>query len=139
MARQNQYELGTSFPHEGFVQQGIEAHFRARGFEILPGGNTDLLCRNPELGETWVIEAKGETSGTGLDFRTGLGQLLQQMDSSEYVYAIAVPATSQFLSQCKKLSAWVRLALKLHIILVQEDGRVHILRPEDALSLENEG
>lgn len=28
-------------------------------------------------GRRWLIEAKGQTSGVGLDFRTGLGQLVQ--------------------------------------------------------------
>lgn len=139
MARQNQYKLGEDFPCEGFVQKSIEAYFLDHGFHILGVENPDLLCRNPESGQTWVIEAKGETLNIGLDFRTGLGQLLQQMDSPEHVYAIAVPEISQFLSQCEKLSSWVRDALNLRIILVQEDGRVHILQPGDVLPSENEG
>src|SRR5436309_15921785 len=67
------YQLGDEFPREGFVQAALEQHFAA--CERVEAGWADLACVD-ENGVRWVIEAKGETSDTGLDFRTGLGQLL---------------------------------------------------------------
>lgn len=68
------------FPNETFVQKALEAHFQSRGFVAVSKGYTDLVVDHPESGERWVIEAKGETEAVGLDFRTGLGQLVQGMD-----------------------------------------------------------
>lgn len=77
-----------------------------------------------------MIEAKGETSDTGLDFRTGLGQLLS-MRGREAAYALAVPDTARFERYRAEVAPWVRSALNLHWIIVSEDGAVRIEAPGD--------
>lgn len=121
--------LGDQFPREAFVQKNIERHFSELGFTSFHYSFTDLACQNHETGETWIIEAKGETSATGLDFRTGLGQLLQSMQDKSFRYGIAVPKTEKFKNQVARLSDWVRYNLCLHIIYVDENGTVEILDP----------
>jgi hypothetical protein len=120
------YQLGDEFPREGFVQAAIEQHFGA--CERVEAGWADLACVD-ENGLRWVIEAKGETSDTGLDFRTGLGQLLQGMQGPEARYALAMPDTLKFARQRERVSGRVRTALGLNWILVDEHGAVTIVAP----------
>ncbi len=77
----------------------------------------------------WVIEAKGETSSTGLDFRTRLGQLLTAMDEPANRYAVAVPDTPRFQRLTGQISPFVRRALGLHWIFVDQDGVVTVEPP----------
>ena len=80
------FHKNNEFPNEAFVQQAIEAYFTAEDFQIEQGGYSDLVCCNGEHGHRWIIEAKGQTSAVGLDFRTGLGQLLQAMQDPTALY-----------------------------------------------------
>lgn len=125
------YALGTSFPYEGFVQEAIERHFRSFGYVEETKGHVDLACRHPQTGQAWVVEAKGETSQVGLDFRTGLGQLLQRMSDPEATHALAVPDTPKFRLQVEAVPAWVREALGLHWLLVGETGQVDVISPDE--------
>lgn len=127
------YQRGFDFPHEGFVQTEITDYFRDRGYTILEEGFTDLVCVCETRKCKWIIEAKGVTASTGLDFRTGLGQLIQGMEEEGVNYAIAVPEVEQFLKQCSRVTAWVRRALNLHFLLIDEHGRVRIVYPHDDL------
>lgn len=127
------YHYPGEFPREAFVQQAIAAHFTALGFQTETGGYSDLVCHSVERGERWVIEAKGQTGAVGLDFRTGLGQVLQAMGDPSYLYGVAVPNTPQFIAQCRKVSEWVRSALRLHWLLVESDGSVTVIKPEESL------
>lgn len=76
----SKYQRGVEFPHEGFVQSAIETYFTSKKYTILEEDYSDLVCINEQDNDKWVIEAKGKTSAIGLDFRTGLGQLIQRMD-----------------------------------------------------------
>ncbi|MFZ5815227.1 MAG: hypothetical protein ACOY93_07975 [Bacillota bacterium] len=125
------FQLGTGFPHEGFVQQVLEEHFRRSGFVIRQAGDADLDAYHPQLGSRWIIEAKGETSSTGLDFRTGLGQLLTRMADPAVQYGLAVPDTPRFRTQLRTISPWVRKTLHLHWVLVGPDRSVRIYRAQD--------
>jgi hypothetical protein len=127
------YRLGAKFPHEGYVQSAIEAHFLGLGFTIDTNSDADLLCAHSETGERWLVEAKGVTSAIGLDFRTGLGQLVQRMTDASVKYGIAVPEVERFLSQCRPVSSWVRERLGLHWLLVSEDGSVRRVAPSETL------
>jgi hypothetical protein len=84
----------------------------------------DLICRHPITGERWIIEAKGRTTAIGLDFRTGLGQILQAIADERSVYALAVPALPEFLNQTQRVNPWVRRCLNLHWLVVSSDGKV---------------
>lgn len=120
------------FPHEGFVQGAIEAHFRNAGYALGTDSHVDLLCRHPETGETWHIEAKGVTTQIGLDFRTCLGQLVQAMSANGARYGVAIPDTAAYHAQVAKLSPWVVDQLQLHWLLVALDGSVRIVTPTPA-------
>jgi hypothetical protein len=123
------YRLGTEFPREGFVQAALERHFSACARES--AGHADLACRD-ENGQRWLIEAKGETSDVGLDFRTGLGQVLQGTPSPEWRPALAMPDTPKFERQRARTPEWVRSALGLHWVLVDASGTIRVVPPARA-------
>lgn len=125
------YHYSAKFPRETFVQKAIESHFRLGGFQFEKQGFADLACRNDKLGEHWIIEAKGVTSDVGLDFKTGLGQLLQHVDNPSTLYGVAVPETDAFLKQCRSISEWVRQTLNLYWLFVRPDGSIRIVSPEE--------
>jgi hypothetical protein len=120
------FKLGVNFPREGFVQATLESQFSL--CERLEVGWADFACVDHQ-GRRWVIEAKGETSSSGLDFRTGLGQLLQNMGDSNALYGMAVPDTPKFEAQLARVPDWVRSALGLHWLIVAEDGSLRIEPP----------
>jgi hypothetical protein len=80
-------------------------------------------------GQRWIIEAKGETTQVGLDFRTGLGQLLQNMGDERTRYGLAIPDTPRFAAQTARVSTWSRRALRLHWLVVSANGAVRIDGP----------
>ena len=127
------YKLGTEFPHEGFVQRAIDTHFQSLGFVMGSKGHVDLVCDHPTTRERWIIEAKGETSDVGLDFRTGLGQLIQAMDEGEAMYGIAIPDTPKFRYQLAKVSTRVREVLGLHWVVVAASGTVRVFNSREKL------
>lgn len=127
------FQRGLNFPHEGFIQIAIESYFKEHGYRIISEGYADLVCICDKTCRKWVVEAKGETTSIGLDFRTGLGQLVQKMNNPKTNYAIAVPKTTQFIKQCSQISKWVRISLNMHIILIDDQGNVQIIGPQDEI------
>ena len=123
------YWRGPDYPNEKFVQQALEHHYANLGYIFIKESNADLVCIDKQGQDKWVIEAKGKTSSIGLDFRTGLGQLLQGMRETGINYAIAVPEIHQFTTQARKLAPWLRKLLNLHIIFVNEDGQLRFVSP----------
>ena len=97
MSKRVRYPRGDKFPNEGFVQRAIEAYFTNLGFELERSGYSDLVCKREDTGECWVVEAKGLTTEVGLDFRTGLGQLIQRMTDDHCNYGLAVPQIDEFI------------------------------------------
>ena len=90
-----------------------------------------MVCICEKSKSKWIIEAKGKTAAVGLDFRTGLGQLVQRMKEQDSNYAIAVPETAQFIKQCSVISKWVRVSLNIHIIFVDMQGNIRIVYPNE--------
>ncbi|WP_052116078.1 hypothetical protein [Noviluteimonas dokdonensis] len=127
------YKRGAEFPHEGFVQHALERHFANRGYEIDSGGRVDLLCQSLANGQSWHIEVKGVTTQIGLDFRTGLGQLVQAVTAGNMMYGLAIPDTPAFRTQVARVSRRVTEALNLHWLLVSPDGGVLIVPPTGAM------
>ena len=125
--RKSEFPRGELFPSEAFVQKCLQAHFLKEGYEIRSEPPTDLVAVHPTRPDVWHVEAKGETADTGLDFRTGLGQLLQRMRDPQRRYGLAVPDIEKFTAQCRQVSGWVRESLKLNWILVRSDGSVRIV------------
>ncbi len=125
------FQRGLEFPHEGFVQKAIENFFSGQGYFIVEEGYADLVCICDSNCRKWIIEAKGKTTAIGLDFRTGIGQLVQRMNEQGINYAIAVPEIDQFIMQCSKISKWVRELLNIHFILVDEQSNVRIILPHE--------
>ncbi|RBY96024.1 hypothetical protein DQ237_11400 [Blastococcus sp. TF02-8] len=78
-------------------------------------------------GATIIAEAKGHTSGPGLDVDTMYGQLLRRMESEDQPgvrYAAVVPAS--YLPAAKRVPTWVRSRLRIDVYGVHEDGRVEL-------------
>lgn len=125
----SKYQRGVEFPHEGFVQSAIETYFTSKKYVILEEDYSDLVCINEQDNDKWVIEAKGKTSAIGLDFRTGLGQLIQRMDQQETNYALAIPEIKQFIKQASIIPKWVRKSLNIHLIFVDGKGNIKIISP----------
>lgn len=127
------FKRGTSFPNEGFIQAAIEAHFLRLGFVQESHAATDYIGTHPQTKERWAIEAKGQTTAIGLDFRTGLGQLVQRMDSKDTNYGIAFPDIPQFQNQVAQLAPWVCEALGIHWLAVSSSGDIVITNPSGKL------
>jgi hypothetical protein len=128
MAGQN-FKRGVDFPNEGFVQLAVARHFEALGFVEVQDGHADYAGLHPVTGARWRVEAKGMTTAVGLDFRTGLGQLLQGMSNQQANHGLAIPNTPQFRRQVQAVPAWVREVLRLHWFFVREDGAVIVDSP----------
>jgi hypothetical protein len=127
------YKRGSAFPNEAFVQAAIEKHFRSSGYERVVAAHSDYACHHPSTGDRWVIEAKGATSAIGLDFRTGLGQLVQRASEPTVRYALVVPNMPKFLTQCSQVSAWVRESLGIYWLIVSEDSSIRVVSPKEHL------
>ncbi len=121
----------AEFPREAFVQASIERHFLDLGFTLREVGFADFACEKPGSSENWVIEAKGETAAVGLDFRTGIGQLVLHITDRTTRYGLAVPDTEKFIKQCDKLPSRVRESLNIFILLVNSSGQVQIVAPNE--------
>jgi len=68
---QQTFRLGTEFPREGFVQAALESYFGGLGFQPFAHGHVDYAGLHPDTRETWLVEAKGETSGRGTRLANG--------------------------------------------------------------------
>ena len=120
------FKRGIEWPNEGFIQGAIEEYFLAGGFEIEKHRTIDLVCVHPTTGVKWRVEAKGLTTAVGLDFRTGLGQLLQGMKVQGIHYGLAVPDIPQFRRQVLEVPPWVVDALGINWLFVQQDRTVRL-------------
>lgn len=127
------FKRNASFPHEAFVRLAIQTHFNSSGYQRIDVPHSDYACVHPANGVQWVIEAKGETYEIGVDFRSGLGQLVQRATTPNVRYAIALPNIPQFISQCKQVSTWVRVSIGIYWLIVSEDGSVITVPPQDKL------
>jgi len=131
MANSSGFKRGDDFPNEGFIQKSIENYFSKLGYDKLNEKYVDYVALHPISKERWVIEAKGESKAIGTDFNTCIGQIIKRMDLRDAKYAIAIPETNQYLIQIKSIKPWVRNVLQLHWILVNSDGDVKIIAPND--------
>ena len=130
------YKNGLDFPNEGFVQVAIERYFDECGYIVQNLTNADLDTVHPSSKDRWIIEAKGDTkSNAGLDFKTGLGQLLTRMDDPDSKYAIAVPYTQKFCQLCGKVPKRVRELLNIYWLFVSESGEVYQCSPIETVQL----
>lgn len=130
------YKNGLDFPNEGFIQATIERYFEERGYIAQSLTNADLDTVHPSSKDHWIIEAKGDTkSNAGLDFKTGLGQLLTRMDDPDSKYAIAVPYTEKFCQLCSKVPERVRESLNIYWLFVSESGETHQFSPIEHVQL----
>ncbi len=127
---EHRFKRGLDFPNEGFVQQAIEAHFAVLGFTRKRERHADYAGHHLETGEKWLIEAKGMTAAVGLDFRTGIGQILQGMSDEKSNHGLAVPDLPQFHRQVNAVPPWVRSVLRLHWLFVRADGSVYVDSPD---------
>jgi hypothetical protein len=112
------------FPREAFVQRNIQSYFSHLGFQQVKGGSADWVCHYPESGQRWHVECKGLTTAVGLDFRTGLGQLMQAMQLDDTNYAMAVPNIPAFLHQIERMNSEFVTHIGLQFLLVDPSGGI---------------
>lgn len=112
------------FPREAFVQKAVERHFVGQGFQQITEGHADWVCIHPHTGQRWHVECKGQTTAVGLDFRTGLGQLIQAMRVDDTCYAMAVPNIPPFLRQIERMDPQWLARLGIQFLLVDTESRV---------------
>lgn len=130
MGTAQRFRNGVEFPNEGFVQFALDRHFAGLGFTEHCGSRADVDLRNPSTGARWVVEAKGDTKqNAGLDFKTGLGQLLLGMSDAEAQYGIAVPDIPRFRALCASFPERVRAGLNIHWLFVGADAHVRVIPP----------
>lgn len=127
------FKLGDLYPSEGFVQRAVEWHFLGMGYRLTPIPHADFCFTHPETNRRWLIEAKGVTAATGLDYHTGLGQLVQRIRDDITDPAIAVPATPFFRRRFQRMSPRVRTALHLTWLLVRADQSVETVTPDQCV------
>jgi len=118
------------FPAEDAVIVGVCAWLTAKACTFEQRSYVDIVAHAPDGGQQWVIEAKGETANSGLDFRTCLGQILPAMRNDGARYTVAVPATPASPTRCAGISDHVRRALGLHWLLVDRGGQVWLIKPD---------
>jgi hypothetical protein len=135
---QEDFPLGADFPHEGFVQKSLVAHLDSLGFRRFPRNHLDYAGCHPDTHEIWIVEAKGKTRNTCLDFRTGLGQIIVAMTDPNARYGLAVPWNQRFVELCKNIPNHVRSVLRLHCLLVNEAGQIRIIGPDEPIPLPGE-
>ncbi|MBR1172979.1 hypothetical protein JQ617_03340 [Bradyrhizobium sp. KB893862 SZCCT0404] len=125
------YRGKTDFPNEAFVQQAVEQWLTRDGFRVFRDRLVDVKASRDSGGEpkVWHIEAKGKTSAVGLDFRTGVGQLVQRMKDRAHQYGIAIPDIPEFRKQTDQFAPWVLSKLQIHWIWVSKDGTVSVDTP----------
>ena len=76
-------------------------------------------------GEKLIAEAKGVTTGPGLDVDTLYGQLLRRMVPDEHVrYGVVVPAA--IVPKAERVPAFVRQMLRIEVYGVAMDGTVAV-------------
>ena len=73
-----------------------------------------------------LLRLRGRRQRLASDFRTGLGQIVVAMRDTASIYAIAVPDIPAFRRQAEGVTAQVRRVLNLHVIYVDEAGRVDL-------------
>jgi len=131
--KRQRYQYPEVFPSEAFVQAAIEDHFE----EYVCGvrAHVDFVCTHadPAINECWVIEVKGQTQNTGLDVRSGLGQILMAMQPDGAHYALALPATPAVYALCSRVAPHIRQALQLFWLFVDSTGAVTVVAPGEPL------
>jgi len=130
---QTGFKNPTVFPNEAFVQKAIHEFFGRAGYLDTKDGYADFVCHHPTSGERWIVEAKGLTSSVGLDFNTGIGQILRRMKEPSWNYGYALPLIPPFVRACNDLPSHVRHVINLHLIFVAENGAVTIIKPGDPI------
>ncbi len=117
---------GQHPPDKRAIADECEKWLQQQGVEIVAHplhGRADLVAEKE--GCTFVIEVEGDASRQREQaMYSALGQIILSMkDSSPQIkYGIAVPDSSQWENQLKKIPRHVREILKLNLFLVSKTG-----------------
>lgn len=126
------FKNDNCYPYEAFIQESLEKYFMGLDYELKTKEQVDLIAEKGN--ERWVIEAKGLTRAVGTDFNKCLGQLVKSIKDDNTFYAIAVPKHAKYGHQCELISDYFRNLIGLHILLVDEMGKVNIILPSDSFA-----
>lgn len=111
---------------EADVQAAFVAHLQERGWDVFTEntGHVDVAAKRGA--ERIVAEVKGHTTSPGLDVDTMYGQLLRRMREedrhSDIRYVVVVPES--LIVAATRVPQWVRAALRVEVVLVDDFGRV---------------
>jgi len=119
------------FPYEAFVQESIEKHFVQQGYVIEKDHQVDIIASRGD--DKWIIEAKGITEAVGTDFNTCIGQLAKSMTTDQNNYALAIPRHIKYKRQCELLSQFFRELVQLHILVVDSEGQIDVIKPSESI------
>jgi hypothetical protein len=112
------------FPHESYIQARLEQYFlNDNNFvDVKQDEFTDLHVKNSVT--EWKIECKGKSQAIGIDFNTGLGQLLKGMEDSSSRYGLAMPDIVPFRKQTTKIPHRIKKLLNITWIWIKKDGTI---------------
>lgn len=120
------------------MQLALDRYFYDLGFTEDCGSRADIDLRHPGTGMRWVVEAKGDTKqNSGLDFKTGLGQLFLRMSDPDAKYGIAVPDIPRFQAFCASFPERLRASLNIHWIFVDANANLYIAAPDRSLETQH--
>ena len=125
---------GQHPPEKRAIAADCETWLKSQGVSIVSHplyGRADLVAKNDQRG-TFVVEVEGDSSRQKEQaMYSALGQIILSMGepSPNIQYALAVPDSSAWESQLRKIPEHVRTLLKLELLLVSEQG-VRVLRAE---------
>jgi hypothetical protein len=117
---------GQHPPDKKTIADECEKWLRQQGVEIVAHplyGRADLVATKE--GCTFVIEVEGDSSRQREQaMYSALGQIVLSMrnPSPQIIYGLAVPDSSQWETQLKKIPPHVREILKLNLFLVSKTG-----------------
>ena len=123
------FKKEKAYPNEAFIQEAIEKYFLNNGFTVEKDGQIDLIAEKANV--KWIVEAKGATSQITVDFNTCIGQLVKSMTTPLTNYAIALPNEEKYKNQSMKLPDYFRVNNNLHIIIVDKNAQIHIIKPNE--------
>jgi hypothetical protein len=119
----------------GVLKRGLKQDGWAVREQVkLAGGFADMIAEKD--GISFVIEAKGEDKGgysvAEMNLQMGMGQLMARMTDASKKYAIAFPATPDFIKALQKYeNSYAFKALDVYLFVANGDKTYYVVPPAD--------
>jgi hypothetical protein len=127
------------------IENAIISHLKRRGWEKIPKlkdeiHGVDIKMFHRRWRKYWFIEVKrkyttkNKKSQTYVNVATAIGQIIYRMHQKQAgFYGIGVPNLPIFKNELRKIPVWIRKKLKLHIFLVDNNGKVTVIPPSKVI------